>query len=131
MLSGIGKELHAIPGNHETNWSESAGQTFVRLWGDEKFAIVRDGVALIGFSTGPYLKMGDGYVRSEDVAFLKESLRKLAGNGEPGIVFCHYPLADELGNGAAIARILRDYNVFGVASSAGRSTGSTASSAVR
>lgn len=116
VLSGIGKELHAIPGNHETNWSESAGQTFVRLWGDEKFAIVRDGVALIGFSTGPYLKMGDGYVRSEDVAFLKESLRKLAGNGEPVIVFCHYPLAGELGNGAAIARILRDYNVVGVVS---------------
>lgn len=115
-LLGIRKPLYAIPGNHETNWSESAGLLFARLWGDEKFAVKRDGVALIGFSTGPYLKMGNGYVRGEDVAFLRESLAKLAGNGEPVIVFCHYPLAPELGNGPAIAEILRKYNVVAVVS---------------
>ena len=110
----IQKPLYAIPGNHETNWSESAGLTFARLWGDEKFAVKRDGVVLIGFSTGPYLKMGDGYVRNEDVAFLRESLAKLAGNGEPVIVFCHSPLAPDLGNGPAIAELLRKYNVAAV-----------------
>jgi len=113
-LLGIQKPLYAIPGNHETNWSESAGQGFARLWEDEKFAVKRDGVVLIGFSTGPYLKMGDGYIRSEDVAFLHESLAKLAGKGEPVIVFCHYPLAPELGNGPAIAELLSKYNVAAV-----------------
>ena len=116
VLSGIRKPVYAITGNHETNWSESAGQTFAKLWGSENFAFKRDGVVLIGFSTGPYLKMGDGYVRSEDVAFLKESLKRLAGSGEPVLIFCHYPLADELGNGAAIAKILRKYNVIAVVS---------------
>ena len=116
LLSGIRKPLYAIPGNHETNWSESAGLGFARLWGDEKFAVVRNGVVLIGFSTGPYLKMGDGYVRSEDVAFLRESLAKLAANGEPVIVFCHYPPAPELDNGPAIAELLRKYNVIAVVS---------------
>lgn len=113
-LLGIQKPLYVIPGNHETNWSESAGLGFARLWGDEKFAVKRDGVVLVGFSTGPYLKMGDGCVRSEDIAFLRESLAKLAGNGEPVIVFCHYPLAPELGNGPAIAELLRKYNVVAV-----------------
>ena len=116
QLSGIRKPLYVLSGNHETNWSESAGQTFVRLWGQERFAVKNKGVVLIGFPTGPYLKMGDGYVRSEDVAFLKESLKRLAGAGEPVIVFCHYPLAGELGNGPAIAEILRKYNVLGIVS---------------
>ena len=116
QLSEIRKPLYVISGNHETNWSESAGQTFAKLWGGERFAVKYKGVVLIGFPTGPYLKMGDGYVRSEDVAFLKESLARLAGAGEPVIVFCHYPLASELGNGPAIAKILREYNVLGVVS---------------
>ena len=116
QLSEIRKPLYAISGNHETNWSESAGQTFAKLWGRDRFAVKHKGVVLIGFPTGPYLKMGDGYVRSEDVAFLKESLKRLAGAGEPVIVFCHYPLAGELGNGPAIAKILREYHVLGVVS---------------
>lgn len=115
-LSGIRKPLYAVSGNHETNWSESAGQTFAELWGRERFAVKHKGVVLIGFPTGPYLKMGDGYVRSEDVAFLKESLKRLAGAGEPVIVFCHYPLAGELGNGPMIAKILREYHILGVVS---------------
>lgn len=115
-LSGIRKPLYVLSGNHETNWSESAGQTFAKLWGTERFAFKNKGIVLIGFPTGPYLKMGDGYVRSEDVTFLKESLKQLAGAGEPVIVFCHYPLANELGNGPAIAKILREYNVLGIIS---------------
>ena len=112
LLSKIEKPLYVIPGNHETNWSESAGLLFSGLWGDDRFAIKRKGVVLIGFASGPYLKMGNGYIRSEDVVFLKHSLKTLAGHGEPVIVFCHYPLAPELGNGPAIAGILHRYNVI-------------------
>ncbi len=115
-LSLIKKPFFVIPGNHETNWSDNAALTFSKLWGDEKFAVTQNGTVLIGFSTGPYLKMGDGYVRSEDVAFLKKSLETMAANREPVIIFCHYPLATELGNGPAIAELLKKYNVISVIS---------------
>src|SRR5258707_11583753 len=37
ILGRLKIPLHIVPGNHETNWSESACQTFPRLWGNDRF----------------------------------------------------------------------------------------------
>ena len=114
LLSRLNKPCRAIPGNHETNWSDNGALAFAELFRSERFAFERNGVLLIGFSTGPYLKMGDGHVRAEDIAFLKETLAERAADQKPVIVFCHYPLADELSNGVEIAEVLAPYHVLGL-----------------
>src|SRR6187402_2546249 len=43
--------LHIVPGNHETNWSESACQTFPRLWGNDRFFFSSGKYLFIGFDT--------------------------------------------------------------------------------
>ena len=114
LLDQLNKPYRALPGNHETNWSDNGALAFAELFRSERFAFERNGVLLIGFSTGPYLKMGDGHVRAEDIAFLKDTLAERAADQKPVIVFCHYPLADELSNGVEIAEVLAPYHVLGL-----------------
>lgn len=118
ILDTLEKPYYAIPGNHETNWSESAARRFPQLFGAERFAFRWKNLVLIGLSSGPYLKMGDGIVRSEDLAYLREKLAELAGNGEPVLLFIHYPLAPELSNGETVAKILKrePYRILAVVS---------------
>ena len=116
ILDLLNKPYYAIPGNHETNWSDNGAQTFPRLFGGDRFAFRQGGAVLIGLSTGPYLKMGDGHVRAEDLTFLKDSLARLADDGAPVLLFLHYPLASELSNAAEITRALTAFRVAAVVS---------------
>jgi Icc-related predicted phosphoesterase len=105
-LDKLNKPCHVIPGNHETNWAESAGLKITELWSDDRFAFRHNGFLFIGFNTGPYMKMGDGHIKQEDIAWMK---RLLAGKRkeETLIAVSHYPLADGLGNWPQATEILK------------------------
>ncbi|MDG5800259.1 PQQ-binding-like beta-propeller repeat protein [Marinilabiliaceae bacterium ANBcel2] len=109
LLDGLDKDYHIVPGNHETNWSESAGQKFIELWGDDRFIVEWKDFLFVGFSTGPYLKMGDGHVKREDVHWLKKELEERA-EGKQLFSFAHYPLNEELDNWYEITDILNSYD---------------------
>lgn len=111
ILDGLGMPYYAIPGNHELNWSESAGKTFVDLWGNDRFVFRRDSMLFIGFSCGPYMKMGDGHVKREDVLWLDRTLQEEAKPGMRVYVFQHYPLSDGLSNWREVTDVLRKYPV--------------------
>ncbi len=98
---------HIIPGNHETNWSESAGQKFVEIWGNDRFIIEWKDYLLIGFSTGPYMKMGDGHIKQEDLQWLKTELAGRDLSQKTLFSFAHYPLADGLDNWFEATDILK------------------------
>ena len=51
ILDKLTKPSLVIPGNHETNWSESAGLSIKELWGDDRFITELNGFILVGFST--------------------------------------------------------------------------------
>ncbi|MCJ7448187.1 MAG: metallophosphoesterase [Bacteroidales bacterium] len=70
-LDKLIKPCYVLPGNHETNWSESAGLTFNRLWGNDRFLLDFNGNLFVGFNTGPFMKMGDGHAKQEDLLWLK------------------------------------------------------------
>ncbi|MDR1860579.1 MAG: PQQ-binding-like beta-propeller repeat protein [Bacteroidales bacterium] len=110
-LDGLVKPVHVISGNHETNWSESACMTFNRLWGDDKFVFEYGGYAFVGLSTGPYMKMGNGHVREEDVYWLDGQLKSLTASGKPIIFAAHYPMNDDLDNWFKITTLLKRYGV--------------------
>ena len=103
---------YPIPGNHETCWSENACQTIDKLWGADRFEFKHDNYYCIGFSTGPYMKMGNGRVKAEDLHWLDAKLKENAS--DPAIrvlVFSHYPLNTGLDNWPDVTAILKKYNV--------------------
>ena len=110
ILGGLKIPLHIVPGNHETNWSESACQTFPRLWGDDRLFFSAGHYLFIGFDTGPFMKMGDGHVKEEDVQWLAQTLAREAGAGKTVISLSHYPLGDGLDNWYEVTDILKKYN---------------------
>ncbi len=99
----------AVPGNHETNWSPTAGQGWIRRRGGERVDARAGDCRIVGFSTGPYMKMGDGFVRSDDLAWLERTLAARAG--EEVVLMAHYPLTDGVGNWVEVQRILERYPV--------------------
>ena len=111
LLKGVDKPLLVIPGNHETNWSDSGCRAFPRLFGDDRFIWRYNDLLLIGVASGPWLEMGDGYVRRGDILWLEETLRREVKPGDRVIFVCHYPLDHDLSNSGEILSILHNYPV--------------------
>ena len=70
ILDGIKAPLFVLPGNHENNWSQSATKTFVDLWGNDRFVARLDSLVIVGINCGPFMKMGDGHIKQEDLHWL-------------------------------------------------------------
>lgn len=113
ILDGIRHPLYVLPGNHENNWSQSATKTFVDLWGNDRFMAVADSLVVIGINCGPYMKMGDGHIKQEDLHWLRSTLDSVATPGRRVLSVNHYPLLDDLDNCSDYLAILEDYPVIG------------------
>ena len=109
-LKQLNKPYYVIPGNHETNWSESAGLQFNRLFGNDRFLFRKNGFLMIGMNTGPFMRMGDGLVKQEDLKWITRELNHAKTNHELVISFNHYPLADGLSNWESVTGILKPNN---------------------
>lgn len=112
VLDRIRIPVHVIPGNHESNWSQSACLKFNELWGNDRFLFRHNGGLFIGLSTGPYMKMGDGNVKREDILWLDETLKREAVPGTRVYVVAHYPLMDGLSNYKDVLAVLNRYPVI-------------------
>lgn len=113
ILDQIKHPLCMLPGNHETTWSQSATKTFVDLWGNDRFVTEVDSLILIGISSGPYMKMGNGCIKSEDLHWLDATLAERTKEGKRVLSFCHYPLNNDLDNLSDYMAILEKYPVIG------------------
>ena len=112
-LDAIRHPLFVLPGNHENNWSQSATKTFVDLWGNDRFVTTVDSLVLVGINCGPYMKMGDGHVKQEDLHWLRSTLDSLVTDGRRVLNFNHYPLLADLDNVADYVELLEQYPVIG------------------
>ncbi len=114
ILDGIRHRLAVLPGNHENNWSQSATHTFTELWGADRFVAEVDSLVLVGINCGPYMKMGDGHIKQEDLHWLESTLAATtAGGGKRVLSFNHYPLLEDLDNFAEYTALLERYPVIG------------------
>ncbi|KAF2331993.1 outer membrane protein assembly factor BamB family protein [Flavobacterium daemonense] len=110
ILSQLKKPYYVISGNHETNWSESAGLTYKKIFGEDKFVFSKGDYLFIGFPCGPYMKMGDGFVKHEDVLWLDKTLKdSLKGNNKKVLNFAHYPLDNSVSNYKEVLSVLQKY----------------------
>lgn len=110
ILDGIRLPAYFIPGNHENNWSQSATKTFIDLWGNDRFVTEINNLVIVGCNCGPFMKMGDGHVKQEDLHWLKATLDSVVSPGKMVVSVNHYPLRkDDLDNYADYIRILEKY----------------------
>ena len=105
--------FYAASGNHETTWSESGVMDFSRVFGDSRFAFTHNGMYFIGFNSGPVIRMADGHVAPQDIAWLKHNLDSVSAAGDaPIFVFTHYPLRNgDVDNWYDVTDVLREHNV--------------------
>ena len=134
-LEKLNVPFYAASGNHETTWSESGVMDFTRVFGDSRFAFSHAGAYFIGFNSGPVIRMADGHVAPQDIAWLKHNLDSISqlsytssasdrsSKGEirtlnsqlsttPIFVFTHYPLRKgDVDNWYEVTDVLREHNV--------------------
>ncbi len=110
-LDRLKVKYYAIPGNHETKWSESGVTDFGAIYGGERFEFEHKGFLFLGFNSGPLMRMANGHVVPQDITWLKEELAK-AGKEKPVILVTHYPLLDgDIDNWFDLADAVRPYNI--------------------
>ena len=112
ILDGIAHPLYVIPGNHENNWSQSACKTFNDLWGSDRFVFTVDNLVVVGMNCGPFMKMGDGHIKQEDLLWLDSTLNVMVKPGMKVLSVNHYPILDDLDNYRAYVDILKKYPVI-------------------
>ncbi|MFI5132241.1 MAG: PQQ-binding-like beta-propeller repeat protein [Chitinophagales bacterium] len=104
---------HIIPGNHDTGWSESGGDSFVKVFGNDKFSFEFSGIRFLGCASGPYLRMSDGHIPRSAINWLDKELKKVKDQ-QPVIFLNHYPIDNGLDNWYEITDRLRHYNTWAI-----------------
>ncbi len=112
ILDVIRHPLYVVPGNHESNWSQSAMNTFFDLWGNDRFVVEVDSLIVVGIASGPYMKMGNGHIKQEDLHWLRRTLSKRVTPGKRVLSFNHYPLlSPDLDNLRGYLQTLEEFPV--------------------
>lgn len=112
ILDKLEKPTFVIPGNHENNWSQSACKTFNDLWGADRFVTEVGDLVVVGINCGPYMKMGDGHIKQEDLIWLDETLSQPKYKGKRVISVNHYPISADLDNYEDYIEVLQKYKVI-------------------
>ncbi len=113
ILDELKVPWYIIPGNHDSGWSESGGQSFIQVFGNDKFSFEYNGIRFLGCASGPYLRMSDGHVPRDAVDWLDDELKKLKP-GQPVIFLNHYPIDNGLDNWYEITDRLRQHNTWAI-----------------
>lgn len=110
LLDSLNVPYYTIPGNHDSNWSESGMNDFLRIFGNETFGFEYNGYKFIGLASGPNMRMGPGQIPRENLTWFFEELERTDA-GMPIIYVNHYPMDNGLNNWFEVMDALHPYNV--------------------
>lgn len=110
ILDGLKVPWYAIPGNHDSNWSESGTNDFLRIFGNETFEFEYNGYKFIGLASGPNMRMGPGQIPRENLTWFFNELKR-TDTSIPIIYVNHYPMDSGLNNWFEVMDALQPYNV--------------------
>ncbi|MDD2244059.1 MAG: PQQ-binding-like beta-propeller repeat protein [Dysgonamonadaceae bacterium] len=110
ILSGLQKPYYVLPGNHDSNWSESGTNSFLRIFGAETFGFEHKGYRFIGLASGPNMRMGPGQIPRENLTWFFNELKQI-DKETPIIYVNHYPMDNSLNNWFEVLDAFRPYNV--------------------
>ncbi|HEX7365692.1 MAG TPA: PQQ-binding-like beta-propeller repeat protein [Pelobium sp.] len=109
ILDSLKVPFYVTPGNHDTNWSESGGNTFIKVFKSGTFTFTYNGYRFVGTGSGPYMRMGPGQIPREDIVWLDSVLNKTP-NKTPIIYVNHYPQDSSLNNWFSAIDLLKTKN---------------------
>lgn len=99
ILDSLKLPWYALPGNHDSNWSESGADSFRKVFGGETFFFEHKGYYFMGTTSGPNMRMSPGQIPRENLVWMDSVF---AANPEvessPLIFVNHYPLDTSLNN---------------------------------
>ncbi|MGK6350364.1 glycoside hydrolase family 9 protein [Parapedobacter sp. DT-150] len=98
MLDSLRIPWYVIPGNHDTNWSESGGNSFRKVFGGETFAFEHKGFFFVGTNSGPNMRMSPGQVPRENLVWMDSLFAAHPDQDMPLIYINHYPQDSSLNN---------------------------------
>lgn len=110
LLDDLSIPYYVIPGNHDSNWSESGTNSFLRIFGTETFRFTFNGYTFFGLASGPNMRMSPGQIPRENLTWFFKELEKTDKN-TPIIYINHYPMDNGLNNWFEVMDALRGYNV--------------------
>lgn len=110
ILDSLNKKWYIIPGNHDSNWSESGANTFKEVFGAETFFFQAEGYTFLGTHSGPNMRMSPGQIPRENIVWLDSILRTLPDDA-PVIFANHYPMDSSLNNWYEATDLLKKKNI--------------------
>lgn len=110
LLDDLRVPYYIIPGNHDSNWSESGTNDFLRVFGSETFGFEYGGYKFIGLASGPNMRMSPGQIPCENLTWFFDEIAKTDKN-IPIVYVNHYPMDNSLNNWFEVMDALREYNV--------------------
>ena len=114
LLDKLNVPYFAVPGNHETKWSESGVIDFREIFGDDRFRFDHGDFVFLGFNSGPIIRMMDGHVGIQDILWLENELKAIDPHKNI-VIITHYPLQNgDVDNWYEVTDLLRRYNVKAV-----------------
>src|SRR5205823_12847251 len=113
LLDSLYIPYYIIPGNHDSGWSESGGDAFVQIFGNDKFQFDFNGIRFIGCASGPYVRMSDGHVPKSHILWLEDQLKKTPDK-QPLIFLNHYPIDNSLDNWYDVVDRLKRKNTIAI-----------------
>lgn len=111
ILNKLKIPVYVTPGNHDSKWSESGNNDFVRIFGSEYFSFEKNGFLFIGTASGPNMRMAPGLVPREQLVFLESKLKSMKDPAQPIIFINHYPLDESLSNWYEVIDLLKTRNI--------------------
>ncbi|WP_299703248.1 PQQ-binding-like beta-propeller repeat protein [uncultured Pontibacter sp.] len=110
IFDTLKKPWYIVPGNHDSNWSESGGNSFREVFGTETFAFTHKGYLFAGTGSGPNMRMGPGQIPRENIVWLDSVLTHMSDPEMPVIFLNHYPQDSSLNNWYDVTDRLRTRN---------------------
>ncbi len=98
ILDSLQKPLYVIPGNHDSNWSESGANSFRQIFGVETFFFEHKGYQFMGTTSGPNMRMSPGQIPRENLVWMDSVFQAHSDTSSPLIFINHYPLDSSLNN---------------------------------
>ncbi len=111
ILDRLQKPWYAVPGNHDSKWSESGCNDFVQVFGAESFSFEKNGILFIGTASGPNMRMAPALVPREQLLWLDSVLTSMRNPQQPVVFINHYPLDESMSNYGKVLELLGTRNV--------------------